>query len=110
MAADILRRRAPQTVAIGEGAMGRLRGAGWAILLWTVVVVIYSIAASTGAAAECAAYAEPGLDCDTLLTIGIVAVFLIFWLIGVMLILLTKPDGACGPCWCASWSTPWRCW
>ena len=73
--------------------MGRLRGAGWAILLWTVVVVIYSIAASTGAAADCATDAEPGLDCGTLLTVGIVAVFLVFWLIGVVLILLTKADG-----------------
>ncbi len=92
-AADILRRRAPLTVAVGEVAMGRLRGAGWAILLWTVVLVIYSIAASTGAAIDCARDADPGLDCGALLTVAIVVVFLVFWLIGVVPILLTKADG-----------------
>jgi ubiquinone biosynthesis protein len=73
--------------------VSRLRGAGWVVALWTVFLLVYTIGVIPGAAQECEGAGDLGMSCPEVIGILFLVVFAILWLLGVVFVLFTRPDG-----------------
>lgn len=73
--------------------MSRIRGAAWAIALWLVLVVIFAIDSLGSENAFCHALPSLGDSCAQAYELGVTIVYGVLFLIGVGLLLVTRPDG-----------------
>jgi len=73
--------------------MARLRGAGWTIVLWTVLVLVFGLTSFAGEFGDCSLPDDLGMWCTEVIAFVIFLGAAVIWLVGVVVILLTKADG-----------------
>jgi putative membrane protein len=73
--------------------MRRIRATGWAIGLWLLLVVIFAIDSLGSEGSFCHAVPSLGDTCNQLYELGVAIVYALLFVVGVVILLLTRPDG-----------------